>query len=540
LPEDWGHADGTMPAGWTYIVPERELTPRGRLPIRRDIMEPSSHPQLKELAFLSGGGELGALMRAFDWSGTSIGPAENWPQSLRTAVGILLRSPIPIVLLWGEDGVMIYNDAYSVFAGGRHPELLGSNVREGWPEVADFNDNVMKVGLAGGTLSYTDQELTLYRTGRPEQVWMNLDYSPVLDDSGQPAGVIAIVVETTQRVLAERRIREDRERLRQLFEQAPGFIAMLRGPDHVFELTNPAYMQHIGQRDILGKPMREALPEISGQGYLELLDQVYQTGEAFEGSRMKVKLQRTSDGPIEERYVDFVYQPVTDSTGAVTGVFAEGHDVTERVRGEAHQRLLINELNHRMKNTFATMQAIVMQTLKGPISLDDAREALSARILALSRAQDVLTRENWDGADLVKMVEAAIAPFENDEASRFTIEGPPVRLGTRAALALSLSLHELATNAAKYGSLSTSGGRVGIEWSVEESGPDLVFLWKEIGGPPVAAPSRKGFGSHLIERGLARELDAEVNIDYARHGVVFTFKAAMSSIEDRVDRDGPE
>ena len=117
---------------------------------------------------------------------------------------------MPIVLLWGEDGVMIYNDAYSVFAGGRHPQLLGSKVREGWPEVADFNDNVMKVGLSGGTLAYKDQELTLYRHGRPEQVWMNLDYSPVLNEAGQPAGVIAIVVETTQRVIAERSLK-DRE-----------------------------------------------------------------------------------------------------------------------------------------------------------------------------------------------------------------------------------------------------------------------------------------------------------------------------------------
>ena len=105
---------------------------------------------------------------------------------------------------------MIYNDAYSAFAGGRHPELLGSKVREGWPEVADFNDNVMKVGLGGGILSYRDQELTLFRHSRPEQVWMNLDYSPVLNEAGQPAGVIAIVVETTQRVIAERTLK-DRE-----------------------------------------------------------------------------------------------------------------------------------------------------------------------------------------------------------------------------------------------------------------------------------------------------------------------------------------
>ncbi len=159
-------------------------------------------------------GETGRLIAARDWSRTSLGSIEAWPQSLKTTTDLLLRSPLPIVLLWGEDGVMLYNDAYSVFAGGRHPELLGSKVREGWPEVADFNDNVMKVCLAGGTLAYKEQELTLYRHGRPEQVWMNLDYSPVADETGRPAGVIAIVAETTERVLAERRIRESEERQR--------------------------------------------------------------------------------------------------------------------------------------------------------------------------------------------------------------------------------------------------------------------------------------------------------------------------------------
>ncbi|MCW6508358.1 ATP-binding protein [Lichenifustis flavocetrariae] len=166
-----------------------------------------------------GGGEVGELVRALDWGATSLGPIETWAQSLRTAVAMTLLSPVPIVLLWGEDGVMIYNDAYSGFAGGRHPRLLGSKVREGWSEVADFNDNVMKVGLAGGTLAYKDQELTLHRYGVPEQVWMNLDYSPVLDEAGHPAGVIAIVVETTERVLAERRLRESEAVARENIER---------------------------------------------------------------------------------------------------------------------------------------------------------------------------------------------------------------------------------------------------------------------------------------------------------------------------------
>jgi PAS domain S-box-containing protein len=165
-------------------------------------------------------GDTGRLIRDFDWSATPLGAMDQWPNSLKTAIGSMLMATIPIVTLWGEDGIMIYNDAYSEFAGGRHPQLLGSKVREGWPEVADFNDNVMKVCLAGGTLSYKDWELTLHRHDRPERVWMNLDYSPILDGHGKPAGVVAFVMETTERVRVERELRESEERLRIATEAA--------------------------------------------------------------------------------------------------------------------------------------------------------------------------------------------------------------------------------------------------------------------------------------------------------------------------------
>jgi len=290
-------------------------------------------PVGEEFAFLAGGGECGRLIAAFDWSETPLGPIGGWPRSLKTATGILLRSPVPIVMLWGEQGVMIYNDAYSVFAGGRHPKLLGCNVREGWPEVADFNDNVMKVGLSGGTLSYSDQELTLHRNGRPEQVWMNLDYSPVPGDDGEPAGVIAIVVETTKRVLADRRDSDQHERFARLFEQAPGFMALLRGPEHVFEMANPAYMQLVGHRDIVGKPVAEAVPEAAGQGFLTILDEIYRTGQPFVGRGIEVDLQRSPGAPLERRVVDFVYQPLTEDS-SVTGIFVEGSDITERARAQ--------------------------------------------------------------------------------------------------------------------------------------------------------------------------------------------------------------
>jgi PAS domain S-box-containing protein len=140
----------------------------------------------------------------FDWAATGVGAIADWPRSLTATVQLLLASPVPLVLLWGRSGYMIYNDAYAVFAGGRHPYLLGCPVETGWPEVAEFNRHVMATCLAGGTLSYRDKELVLLREGKPEDVWMDLYYSPVADDSGAPAGVLAVVVETTGRVLTER------------------------------------------------------------------------------------------------------------------------------------------------------------------------------------------------------------------------------------------------------------------------------------------------------------------------------------------------
>ena len=165
-------------------------------------------------------GEMAERVRAFDWRATELGAIDRWQQSLVAAVQFVLGSPLPLVMLWGKQGYMVYNDAYAEFAGGRHPYLLGSSVEMGWPEVASFNRHVVDTCLAGGTLSYRDKELVLLRNGQPEDVWMDLYYSPVADDSGAPAGVIAVVVETTGRVLTERSrqraetaLRETNERL---------------------------------------------------------------------------------------------------------------------------------------------------------------------------------------------------------------------------------------------------------------------------------------------------------------------------------------
>ena len=310
-------------------------------------------------AFLKGGGEAGALIRALDWASTPLGPLETWPQSLRTAVGIVVHSRVPMVMLWGEEGVMIYNDAYSVFAGGRHPRLLGSNVREGWPEVADFNDNVMKVGLAGGTLAYRDQELTLHRSGKPEPVWMDLDYSPIPGEDGEPAGVMAIVIETTERVLADRRVAAEQQRQRQLLQQMPGFIGVVTGPEHVYTYVNDAYVKISERTDFIGRKFRDVFTDLEEQAFSDLLDQVYSTGESIVMRGMELRLH----GSTEVQFIDFLFEPIRDERGTVTGVFIGGYEVTEAYR--AASALRASEARLRELNADLERQVIERTQARG-------------------------------------------------------------------------------------------------------------------------------------------------------------------------------
>jgi two-component sensor histidine kinase len=199
-------------------------------------------------------------------------------------------------------------------------------------------------------------------------------------------------------------------------------------------------------------------------------------------------------------------------------------------RAAEHQRLLIDELNHRVKNTLATVQSIAAQTLRTAEGKEDAREALEMRLLALSRAHDVLTRESWEGADLVEVVAKALEPYQISGESRLHIKGPHVRVTPRMSLALAMALHELATNAVKYGALSNKTGTIEVSWKVQNGAapPRLSLRWTETGGPPVEPPRRRGFGSRLIERTLAQDLDGRVEIAFAPTGVVCTVDAPVA------------
>ncbi len=436
--------------------------------------------------------------------------------------------------------------------------------------------------------------------------------------------------------------------LAELFESAPGYIAVVRGPEHVFVVANAAYRQLIGNRELIGKPVREVLPELEAQGLLDLLDQVLQTGKPFVANSVPVQLQRPPPNEPETRFVSFIYQPMTDADGRVTGIFAEGVDVTpaaeadlarrkaerglqavlnnasvaiflmddkqqcsymnaaaERLTGytlaetrgrplhdvihhtrpdgshfpledcpidrafpedhnmqgeeifvhkdghfypvaftaspirddesstvgtiievrdisaekaaQERQHLLINELNHRVKNTLAIVQSLAQQSLREEGSPAEVKQAFESRLAALSRAHDVLTRQSWEAASIHQLIEVTVAPYAG-QPSRFEIEGPDLLLAAETAVTLALALHELATNAAKHGALSAPEGHVDVRWTAEDG--SLKFVWAESGGPEVTPPKRRGFGSRMIERALAAELDGTASLHFRREGLV--------------------
>jgi PAS domain S-box-containing protein len=288
-----------------------------------------------ELSFLAGGGEAGTRIRAHDWTNSPLGAPEAWSQSLRTAVRLMLNTRHPIFIFWGNEHICLFNDAYGQSMGlERRENALGRPARQVWAEIWDvIGPQIEQVMSGRGATWHENHLIPITRDGALAEVYWTYSYSPI-DDEGaanRVGGVLVIVTETTQTVLAEKRAAAERARLSHLFERTPTFMAMLQGPDHTIEYANPGYMRLVGHRPIIGKTVAEALPDAVAQGYLDLLDGVFRSGKAFSASGSKYAVQAEPDGPVAERFVDFVYQPITDAQGEVTGIFLEGVDVTERV-----------------------------------------------------------------------------------------------------------------------------------------------------------------------------------------------------------------
>jgi PAS domain S-box-containing protein len=284
--------------------------------------------------FLQGGGEMGARMRAHDWRATPLGLPETWPQPLKTALRLLLNTGHPMYIWWGPELLCFYNNAYRQSIGAeRHPSSLGRQGREVWDEIwTIIGPQIDQVMSGGGATWHENALVPITRDGKREDVYWTYSYGPI-DDPDAPTGVGGVLVvctETTKTVLAERHRTAEMDRQRRLFEQAPGFIIVMHGSDHVVEFINDAHRRMFNSASWLGRPIRDAFPSIAGQGFFEQLDRVYTTGEVFEAVGAEVRYRRSPDSPEEVRYLTFNYAPSIGADGGIVGIFCEGFDATEQ------------------------------------------------------------------------------------------------------------------------------------------------------------------------------------------------------------------
>ncbi len=292
-------------------------------------------------ALFAGDSELAQRCRALDWSATSLGPVDDWPTALRTAVRMALECPFPINMWCGPELLLIYNDAYRDVLGIKHPASLGKPGREVWGEIWPEISPMFDVIRRGGSPVYAENARFIMEreSGPPREAWFTFSLSPIRDEAGDVIAFLNVATETTTRVRAERDAQEARAaaeraegQLRDVFSQAPAFMAVLKGPSHVFEFANEAYVHLVDHRDMIGKPIADALPEVVAQGFVDLLDRVLASGQAHVGRATPVRLERGAAGESSLRYLDFVYQPLIDARGNRVGIVVHGADVTDAVR----------------------------------------------------------------------------------------------------------------------------------------------------------------------------------------------------------------
>jgi two-component sensor histidine kinase len=538
--------------------------------------------------FLNGGGEMGEALRAFDWSAAAaLGHPQGWPQALRTCLRIMLASRQPMWIWWGPQLINFYNDAYRFVLQNKHPAALGRPAREVWADIWPQIESRAAAAMAGEA-SYSEAELLVMdRSGYAEETYYTFAFSPVPQDDGSIGGIVCANTDDSDRVIGARRLALLREIATRTWEAKTvsdvytlasralgtdprdmpfallyrldddGARAILRGTAGI-EVGHAAAPESLALDGPAAWPLSEALRSgtrrhVSGLGQkfpglprgpwqdapddAVLLPLVTSADAAPRGVLvLAANPYRRRDDDSFDNFASLVARQI--ASAVVTVETAEldrerakaadllGLEIEHRRRIERHQNLLLDELNHRVKNTLATVQAMAIQTLKGVDVA--ARDAFLARLFALSSQHDLLTLDNWEGASLEGVVRRALRPYREDDRSRFIVEGPAVHLDPKRALALGMGFHELATNAARYGALSNAHGSIHVSWQLVPDSELLKLRWEESGGPAVCAPERRGFGLRLIEHGLGRELGGAVTVDFAPAGLVCEWNMRLS------------
>lgn len=655
------------------------------------------------------GGEMARRIRERDWSATPLGPMTTWPQSLKTALDLVLASGHAMQLAWGPERTMLYNDAYAPMLGERHPAALGQPFRTAWPDIWDGIAPLVDRVFAGETIRFEDMPLVMTRHGYAEDTWWNFSYSPVRGESGEVAGLLNVTVDATARIRAERaeherervaaalRISEERQtfllrladtlrplqdpvavqraamellanrldvmratyfevepdqdtfRLTARFEReatpipdrmrlsdfAPEMSAAYRqGQTLVFRDTEtetqlgsqPASYRPIGVRAWAAVPLvkdgrllgivgvHSRLARDWSATEVQLIEDLAErTWANVERARTETALRESEerlrmaleagltgtwrfdlatgrqqwseqqfrlfgldpDGepPTRELFlamvladdhglVDFGPEDLAPDRGMLDAEFrirrADGEirwlvahtvvrrngagepiemiglnwDITERRRAAEHQQMLLFELQHRVRNTLAVIRSIIRRTAEATDDRQEMLMHLNGRIDAFARVQTAVTRDPARGVDLAMLIADELRAAGIGEGPRLAIVGPTIGLSPKAAETIGLAIHELATNAIKYGALAVPRGALAIAWSVaaDAAEPALDFRWTETHVPGAATARRKGFGTEILTRTIPYELKATSDLRFGPDGVIFTMAAPMARL----------
>lgn len=403
----------------------------------------------------------------------------------------------------------------SMFGYASREELLATPLSEFHPEdLPGFLEFVRSVREEGA--GWTDEFACRGKDGRI--VASEISASTIVVDGRRC--LLAMVRDVGARKQAEQALRESEALLRATYENVQVGICEIDLSGN-YQRVNETFCRITGyaREELIGRNFAEITHPDDLDANVEQIQRL-RSGEIPSLSMDKRYLYKSG----RTVWATLNATALRDQFGRPMAFLGAVQDITERKQAEEHRQLLVNELNHRVRNTLATVQAIAMQTLRGSSVEESVRRALQGRVLALAKAHTLLTAENWTGAGLRDVVSGSLQAFglEEDRPGRISVSGQEVRLKPQVAVALIMAFHELATNAVKHGALSIDNGRVEVSWELQSSGKGerICLLWRERGGPPVTAPVRKGFGSHLIERALPRDVDGEVCLTYDPQGVL--------------------
>lgn len=532
-----------------------------------------------QFGFLTGGGNVGTLIRTKDWSQSLPGAPQRWPQILKTTVGLVLDSHAPMLVLWGPELIQIYNDACAPIVGAEHPSALGAPAREAWPQSCDHVWPLALEVLEHGEPNCSQELVVLLnRRGCQEEAYFTLSLSPIRDVAGHIGGVLGVYNETTAEVLGQRRS----QTLRALAAAGPvgcSTLEVLQLISRIFEhepdIPFALFYQLAPERDSArlvacvgttpdtpiapslidaGQASRWPLFEADGDGKLMVvhnLDQRFGTAPTGPWAKppASAALFGLPDGgrrwpttvmvlginphrPFDDDYRGFFELATAQAASAIAraqesfsplSATPEASHASAGEFSDHSQRLLIDELNHRVRNTLMVVQSIAAQTQRHSSSLESFGVAFEGRIQALADTHTLLTESGWKRSTLDAIVEQQVRPYVRD-GKTFAARGPHLEIRAKPALAIGLIIHELATNARKHGALSRPTGSVEIAWEVspQQGSWMLTLCWVESGGPSTQLPRSEGFGTKLVDFCVRHEFSGQVARQFRTTGLTCT------------------